>query len=247
MDQDYCGNCGQPLTAEPADVPRQPCPNCGTMNRMISERVESILNFSNHLMGDAIRDNQPVGFVESERPDLTRNATLMPDGKIYLNLRGLSPKNEQDSCIVCKILVSVLNAGGVRVELKGRGKQDEDFVLAVNGDRVGVQVVRALTDPRFWIKLARSGEVGDLLMTVSEAASALRTAINHKTTIPQQQRPKLILLLDAYRLPALALGSVTDQFKKEQAIWLQSLDFYSVYIVGPTTTFVSRLDEQSET
>jgi len=61
------------------------------------------------------------------------------------------------------------------------------------------------------------------------------------------QRPKLILLLDAYRLPALALGSVTDQFKKEQAIWLQSLDFYSVYIVGPTTTFVSRLDEQSET
>ena len=143
--------------------------------------------------------------------------------------------------------VSVLNASGLRVELIGRGEQDEDFILAINGARIGVQVVRALTDPDFWKALARSGEVNDLHLTIPEAVSALRSAIEHKTTIPQQQRLELILLLDAYRLPALALGPVTDQFKREQARWTRSLGFYAVYLVGPTATFVSRLDERSPT
>ena len=110
---------------------------------------------------------------------------------------------------------------------------------------MGVQVVRALTERRFWKELDRSGEMSEIVMTISEAVSALRTAIEHKTKIPPQQRPDLILLLDAYRLPAFALGLVTDQFKREQAIWTQSLGFHAVYIVGPTATFVSRLDEQS--
>jgi len=196
-------------------------------------------------MGEVQRDNQPVGFVESGQPDLTRHTTITPDGKVLFNLRGLSPRNEQDSCVVCKILVNVLNAGGERVELKGCGKQDEDFVLVINGAHMGVQVVRALTERRFWKELDRSGEMSEIVMTISEAVSALRTAIEHKTKIPPQQRPDLILLLDAYRLPAFALGLVTDQFKREQAIWTQSLGFHAVYIVGPTATFVSRLDEQS--
>ncbi len=247
MDQVYCGNCGQPLTVESTSIPRQPCPYCGSTKRAFSKHLEGSLNFSSNLMGEVQRDNQPVGFIEGERPDITRHATITPDGKVFLNLRGLSPRNEQDSDVVCKILVNVLNAGGLRVELKGRGEQDEDFVLIVNGALMGVQVVRALTEPHFWTELARSGDISNMVMTISEAVSALRTAIEHKTKIPQQQRTELILLLDAYRLPALALGPVTDQFKREQAIWAQSLGFHAVYIVGPTATFVCRLDEQSTT
>jgi hypothetical protein len=217
------------------------------MKRNYNKFLECKINTSVHLTGEALRNNQAVGFFESERPDITRYTAFTPDGEIKINLRGLSPKNEQDSDMVCKTLVSVINARGLRVKLEGSGKQDEDFVLTVNGARVGVQVVRALTDPRFWRELARSGEVGDLIMTVSEAASALRTAIEHKTGIPPQQRPNLLLLLDAYRLPHLALGPVADQFKREQAIWAQSLGFYAVYVVGPTGNFVSRLDEQDTT
>ncbi len=193
MDQVYCGNCKQPLTAESEGAPRQPCPYCGSTKWMFKKHFEGSINSSGYLMGEGLRDNQPVGFVESERPDLTRHATITPDGKVLLNLRGLSPRNEQDSCVVCKILINVLNAGGLRVELEGCGKQDEDFVLVINGARMGVQVVRALTEPRFWKELARSGNMSDMVMTISEAVSALRTAIEHKTKIPPQQRPELIL------------------------------------------------------
>jgi hypothetical protein len=123
-----------------------------------------------------------------------------------LRLLGLAPRNEQDSDIVCKTLVFALTAFGEHVELKGRGEQDEDFILSVNGDRVGVQVVRALTEPRFWTQLARKGEVDELNLTVAEAVAALRAAIEHKTVIPPTQRSHLILHLDAYRLPAFVLG-----------------------------------------
>jgi len=247
MDSVYCRDCGQPLSLEPVDTPRQPCPNCGSTSRTFSKQIESTVGFSSYLMGQALRGDQPVGFVESERPDLTRHATLTPDGGILLNLRGLSPRNEQDSDMVCEALVSALNASGLRVKLIDRGEQDEDFILAINGARIGVQVVRALTDPDFWKALARSGEVNDLYLTIPEAVSALRSAIEHKTTIPKQQRLGLILLLDAYRLPALALGPVIDQFKREQTSWTRSLGFYAVYLVGPTATFVSRLDERNPT
>jgi hypothetical protein len=195
-------------------------------------------------MATSMRNQQPIGFTESERPDYTRYASFNTDGTVRLNLRGLAPKNEQDADTVCGILVTALNARGQQAGLKGRGEQDEDWVLVVNGTRVGAQVVRALTDPRFWMNLARTGEVGELQLSISEAASALKKAIEHKAAIPPEQRTKLILVLDAYRLPALALGSVTDQFKRIYATWVQSLGFYAIYVVGPEPNFVSRLDEQ---
>ena len=92
MDQVYCSNCDLQLTAEPKGTPQRPCPNCGATKRKFTKTFEGDVVPSGDLMGEALRDNQPVGFVESGHPDLTRHATLTSDGKVRLNLRGLSQK-----------------------------------------------------------------------------------------------------------------------------------------------------------
>lgn len=243
MDEVLCGRCKQHLSFKQTDSRRQPCPYCGATNRIFNKGVGGTLNLSGDLTGIALRNNRPIGFVESGTPNLTRHTTFTPDRNIILNLRGLSPKNEDDSDLVCQLLVTAFNENESKAVLSGKGKQDEDCILEINGIRRGVQVVRALTDSGFWKDFARRGEVNNLQLTIADATSALRTAIEHKTSIPEQQRSDLILLLDAYRLPALALGPVIDQFKNEQIDWARGLGFYAIYIVGPTAKFVSRLDK----
>lgn len=243
MDDMYCNGCGQRLVPEPTGAPCQPCPICGSTSRNSSRSIGTSIPTSDKTAASTLRDNQPIGFTESRDPELTRIASLNPSGTIRLSLLGLSPRHEEDSDIACKTLVTALTTAGLYVQFQGRGEQDDDFVLTVNSSQIGVQVVRALTDPRFWTQLARSGEVNELNLTLNEAVSALRTAIEHKTRIPPEQRSSLILLLDAYRLPALVLGPVTNEFKQVHAAWAKSLGFYQIYVVGPETTFVAQLDE----
>jgi hypothetical protein len=242
MDQVYCNNCGELLSLEAEGTPRQACPNCGSMSRKFARHIEGSIKPSSHLMATHSRDEQPIGFTESERPELTRYASLEPNGNIRLNLRGLAPRNEQDSDLVCATLVTALNTEGSQVRSEGPGEQDEDYILVIDGIQLGVQVVRALTDPQFWKTLAHSGEVGEVQLSISDAASALKMAIEHKTSIPLGQRDRLILVLDAYRLPALSLGPVTSHFRKEHGDWAQALGFHAIYLVGPLEKFVSRLD-----
>lgn len=197
-------------------------------------------------MAANLRDEQSIGFSESERPELTRYASIDPNGLIRLNLRGLAPRNEQDSDLVCTTLAAVISAEGSQVQSKGRGEQDEDYVLEIDHLRIGVQVVRALTDPQFWEALAHTGEVGEIHLSISEAALVLKKAIEHKTSIPHGQRSRLILALDAYRLPALSLVPVASQFIEEHGAWAQSLGFFAVYAVGPLENFVARLDKRNK-
>jgi hypothetical protein len=246
MNEIYCNNCGEPLSSEPEGSSRQPCPICGSTNRKFTQNKNGAMKPSGHVMGAHVRNEQTIGFAEGEQSDLTRCASLEADGRVLLNLRGLAPRNEQDSDEVCAILVAALNTEGLQVTSKGRGEQDEDHILVIDGVQVGVQVVRALTEPQFWKKLAHSGEVRELRLSPSDAASALKLAIEHKTSIPAAQRSQLILVLDAYRLPALAIGPVASQFQKAYGAWAQSLGFRAVYVAGPIEIVVSRLDKANK-
>jgi hypothetical protein len=80
-------------------------------------------------------------------------------------------------------------------------------------------------------------------INISDACTALRASIEHKSQIPPGHRPKMILALDAFRIPAFALGKVIDHFRRAEGSWTATLGFYSVYIVGPAEIFVHRLDE----
>jgi hypothetical protein len=213
------------------------------MRRKFAKRFESSIKPSGHLMAIPIRNEQPIGFTESERPELTRCTSIESNGNIQVNLRGLAPRNEQDSDLVCATLEAALKIEGSKVRSVGRGEQDEDYILVIDDIHIGVQVVRALTEPQFWKALADHGEVGEVQLSISDAASALKKAIGHKAPIPPRQRDRLILALDAYRLPALGLGPVMSQFRKVYGGWAQSLGFHAIYVVGPLENFVSRHDK----
>lgn len=246
MDEVFCNNCGELLSLEPEGTPRQACPRCGSMSRKFTKHLEGSIKPSGHVMAAHLRDEQSIGFTESEKPELTRYASIDPNGLIHLNLCGLAPRNEQDSDLVCTTLVAVISAEGSQVQSKGRGEQDEDYVLEIDHLQIGIQVVRALTDPQFWKALAHTGEVGEIQLSVADAALALKKAIEHKTSIPPAQRSRLMLALDAYRLPALALGPVASQFIEKHGAWAQSLGFFAVYVVGPLENFVARLDKRNK-
>lgn len=241
----FCGNCGCLLVPEESAAARTPCPDCSSTSRLFDERGhEQRVRWFDYAMATTLRDEQPIGFTESERPDITRSATLEPDGTVVLDLRGQAPQNEQDSRIVCETLLRALDAKGADLTLLGPGKADEDWVILDRGKRVGIQVVRAIVDTSFWARLARSGDVSHVCLTVGDAAESLQSAIQYKaTTIPPRQRPSLILALDAFRLPALALGPVVAEFRTKLSAWTRSLGFRAVYVVGPDCAFVARLDE----
>jgi len=197
---------------------------------------------SGHLAAGAFRDGIPIAFTESERAALTRYGGLEEDGTIKLSLRGLPPRNEEDSDEVCKILTEALRAIGRGAEYLGSGIQEDDGVVVLDGIRLGIQVVSALISPEFWQGLARTQDSGDIRLTAAQGVAALKGAIELKTTIPPAQRGRLVLALDAHRLPALALGAVTQAFIEAQDKWARSLGFHSIYVVGPNPGFVTRLD-----
>jgi len=238
----FCANCGCLLVGEEFGIPGTPCPKCGSTTRRFDLYCEDGVVLSDHGMATTLRQGQPVGLTETERPDLTRFASLEPDGTIVLDLRGFAPRNEQDSDAVCAMLVAALNDKGGNLTLLGRGQADEDCVITDGERRLGIQVVRALTDPTSWARLARTGDVS-LHVTVADAVRALKAAIEHKAAaIPPSQRPSLILALDSFRLPALALGPVVAEFRTNLSAWTRALGFRAVFVVGPESNFVARLD-----
>jgi len=242
MDQVICAGCGQVLEATQEETPRIPCANCGATSRQYNKHLESRVVASDHAMGTGLREGRPFAFTESERAHMTRYASLEPDGTIILDLRGLSPRNEEDTAEVCRILVRALSAPNRPIEIIGPGRQDVDVILEDAGERYGVQVVRAMTNSDFWKGLAKTGRISRLPLTVSVAVEALKKAVEHKGTIPQEQRSSLVLALDALRIPALALGVVVDEFRVSWGDWARSLGFRGVFVVGPDPSFVARLD-----
>jgi hypothetical protein len=239
-----CATCGESVPVEAVGTPRIPCPICGSLARRFGAHIRNHLAISGRLTGVVTRDDKPIGFVESGTPEMTRHTAYLEDGTIVLNLQGLTPSNEDDTQEVCQIFATALNGSGVEASVLGQGTLDEDYRILLEGSEVGVQIVRALTDGKFWTRLRKQGEVKNLPLTVDKCEESLWTAITLKEEkIPRPQRPKLILLLDAYRIPAFAIGCVIDQFKRNKAAAVKQLGFHSVYVAGPTSLFVSRLDE----
>jgi hypothetical protein len=197
-------------------------------------------------MAAGVRDGQPIGFTESELQHLTRYAALQEDGTILLSLSGIPPRGEDDSEDVVRILLDRFRSNGELWELRGHGTGDDDLLVTrISPPAIGlsVQVVRALAYQEFWEDLARQKRISGMKLSIPETSTVLRASIEHKSQIPPAHRSQMILALDAYRLPALALGVVADRFRRAEGSWAATLGFYAIYVVGPTEIFVHRLDE----
>jgi hypothetical protein len=241
-----CATCGAVLRPTVSGKERLQCPLCSPLPGALAICRDEKIGFSGHVMGEAVRDGQPVGFTESERRDLTRYAALQEDGTILLNLAGIPPRGEQDSENVARVLLDRFCSVCEDWVLRGRGTGDDDILVKRISPSpcidLSVQVVQALISKSFWEELFCQKQISRRL-SIPEISTALRAAIQHKSLIPPGHRSKMILALNASRVPAFAVGDVAKRFCQVEGLWAASLGFYSIFVVGPTKTWVHRLDD----
>jgi hypothetical protein len=241
----FCRNCGNPLTDEESTKIREACPICHSKSRVFEEYIQEEVKLSDHFVEVHKRDDKAIGFGESSDPHMVRSAKIMDNGDIIVDLSGISPQNEQDSTNVVLIFRDYLREkGNIILDRLEQGQADDDFVLFYQNQQFGIQVVRALTDKKFWKNLALTGRIPQIRLSLVDANKALKAAIEHKTKIPLLQRSRMILVLDAYRIPGLGLSSVVEEFRSVFGNWTRSLGFKAVFIVGPDVDFVARLDKE---
>jgi len=244
-----CGGCGVALS-EPVDTPveaRAPCPSCGSTKRAFEVHVTDSVQVTSHISALHERQGEAIGFSESEREGCASSASLRGEGSVDISLIGSSPQGEEDTTAACQVLKERLNLDGARWGKVVAGREPADCVLVDSEDAkrtLAVQVVRAIASQEPWRELNSSGSA-ERSLSSSAAVAAMRAAIEAKardTKIPRSTRPKLILALDATRLPGLAFDAIVREFRSTSMTWAASHGFAAIWLVGPTSRLVWRLD-----
>lgn len=195
------------------------------------------IHIRDHLSGTQVRDHDVVAFFESRGLTYTRHASVEADGRIRLSLDGRPPRGEEDADIAVERLAVHLTATGERATYDGRPAIErgvDGLITLEGGPQLEVQVVGALVDNVFWRELGQDASV-ERFLRVDEAAAAVAAAVEHK----QGGDPSMVLLLDALRVPALALDTVA----RAATVLLRGRVFFQrIYLVGPLPELVHRID-----
>jgi len=197
------------------------------------------------------RQGDAIGFSESERQGRASSASLRDDGSLDISLVGSSPQGEEDTIAACQVLKERLNLDGAHWGSVATGREPADCALVDSHDpkrTLEVQVVRAIVSQNLWRKLNSEGSV-QMSVSPEEAAAEIRAAIEskaHDTKIPGPLRSRLVLALDATRLPGLAFGAIVRHFRSTNMTWTVSQGFGAVWLVGPTPRLVWRLDAEED-
>jgi len=247
-----CGNCSAVLD-EPVDTPakdRAPCPYCGSKKRTFNENINASVKMCTRLSGLHERNGETIGFFESMRQGRASISTIGDEGSVNISLIGSSPQGEEDTVSTCQILKERLNLDGANWGDIITGKEPADciFVDADNAKKtLEVQVIRAIISQKLWRDLNCQGSVNKSF-SPADAVKEIKAAIERKANdkkIPKSMRSKLVLALDATRLPGLAFDAVVRKIRSENMKWLVSHGFAAIWLVGPTSRLVLRLDKEN--
>lgn len=224
------------------------CPNCGCRQRNIYVCLKEEIKLSNHISMTGVRDGKTIGFRESEREGRAASADVNDNGTLSHSLSGSSPQGEEDTLNAGRILVESLNHRGGNWQSPVPGHGNEDCVATDkidNSKKIAIQLVRAITDPKFWRELSQKGHYNETQLSKEELVNQIRTAVEKKANdskIPFPMRRSLILALDATRLPALCFNDVVEAYRTLYTAETKILGFESVWLVGPIPDLVWRLD-----
>jgi hypothetical protein len=237
------------------DVPELPaenrtrCPRCGSTSRgprSLSVSVIETVNFSEHRAMLHEEDGRAIGFSESPRDGRSTTATLDSHDRLTFSVAGSSPQGEEDTPQACRVLAQRLRLDDASWSDPEPAAGQLDCVIRHSDQQppLNIQVVRAIVDQSLWQTLNLTGTVsGEVSFT--EAVTAMKNAVELKASerkIPSKDRGSITLALDATRLPGLAFHAVVDQFRAEYGSWMTELGFSAVWLVGPTSSLVWRLD-----
>src|SRR5438445_2084764 len=82
---DRCASCGKELAPEFCQMPRNPCPECGSTARVFARQAQ-----------DGLCVNDATSW-KQRRPGVQSAAKLTDQGQITLTASGPSPRNEEDA------------------------------------------------------------------------------------------------------------------------------------------------------
>ena len=248
-----CGNCGRML-AEIEDLlpeKREPCPTCGSTKRTYDCTVSDSLTASDYSQMLAKRDNKSFTYSESNRKDgRSASAELNEDGSLSSSAAGSSPQGEESTLEACRILVNKLNSCGANWGEPSLTENGHVDCQAVDADDhkilLKVQVVRAFLNSNFWQALSTQGSSQFQAADGAALADKLEETIKHKAVrIPANARSGLLLALDATLFPVLPFDCVVEEFRSSYGVWADSLGFAAIWLVGPISDLVQRLDKGS--
>lgn len=253
MTEVFCFNCGARLDKRTNLLnPENPlCPKCGSSNNDLCINVGDGIGLSDYMSAVGKKDQKSVGFRESERNGRITSADQKEDGSISYSIKGNSPQGEEDTLPACEILVEALNKAGGNWTKPKEGKGVEDCIVTDKSDQrnlLRIQVVRAITDENLWRQLSEKERL-DRSDTIDVLIAQLKSSIEKKADIrkiPVSIRPKLLLALDATRLPALGFEDVIQEYMERHGSWTRYQGFQSVWLVGPIPSLTWRLDSEGQ-
>ena len=215
-------------------------PKSETEQIQISEQVTAILRREDEIT--AIRIADSVGQSVS--------ANILDDGSVDYLIQGKGRQNEEGILGVCRILVARLNCDGANwrnlediSQVEARQEQGVDCQAKDGKMTLAIQVIRAETDGKVWRKLNQTGKTSAHLYAENAAAS-LYTAIQKKALrFTPHDRPQITLALDATETASHTFRPVLEAFTLKYLQWARELNFNGIWLVGPTISLTSRLDE----
>lgn len=216
----------------------------GPEDRAVEKSCSDGARFSEHIAVVKRCDERVIGFSESEREGRTSAADQEPDGTISWRLSGSSPQGEEDTLTACRILVKAMNAAGSSWSEPVVGSEPADCEASDLHDpanRIQIQVVRAIPTPDIWRELNTTHTLSRPATQPRDLVQPVRDAIQSKLGIPASLRARLVLALDAKRIPAMGLHDVGTLLRTELAEWLEQIRFREVWVVGPTVDLTFRL------
>lgn len=182
-------------------------------------------------------EDRVVGFVETERQSVSQSGAHLIEGKIHTQLTGATPQNEADSLIVADILVKKLNSLGAHWCTPTLASEPADCEAAdatAPGRSLLMQITRLNLTSTFWRELSITGSV-DVVNEEVELVAAVEAAVERKVAqYSTGDRARLVLALDANRLPALVLDSVRERVLTGLSSVCSRSGFASIWMVGPT-------------
>lgn len=194
-----------------------------------------------------LQDGKAVRFIDSEGGERVCSGDVSPSGHVTVEIAGKPPQGEEGTEETCKRLYNHLNAlgaGFTNLEISNE-KHIDAKAFTLDGGRVNIQVIRALSRKAFWKELGESKYHRitkdcwiESTLTSAEAVETLRQAIEDK------HKPELdgfILALDATDVPGLSLDAVREAFNAQYGGWVVSLGFYQVWVVGPWPEMIHQL------
>jgi len=238
----FCQSCGAQL---PEDH-HGPCPipECGGLSRRIELTIHAEAKVSDSFTvhtGDL--QAQDFSIRHSDFNGLSSATDARHDGATTSSIAGKPPQGESDVVQVCNALISHLNSrgGNWRADCKPSGPEEGvDCVTADGQSTMKMQVTRLLDQSTFK-KLANRGQCSDEF-SGQQMADQLSAAIESKANkFADQHRSSIVLVLDGRHAPHV-LPKFLDKFCDDNSEAVRDLGFEAVWIVGPTSELIRRLD-----